>query len=584
MPRRRFRYDRRVRRISLAVIMVSGIGCAPPQPPSPVPPAPQAAPVAPPPPAPATFCTLRDSDAWVRASIRVQRTYTRVLAVSAAGSPRTVRVRAFDPDARAPAGPVMDLPVARTFTTLQAAADAARGGDLVAVLPGRYDGFVVDDRPGAGDERYVHFKAVGAVTIDAPARTDRDRWMIYVRAAHHVILEGFELAGADQPGNMRGEGPWAGIMLDGDFGRSGKLTHHIVIAGNYAHHHRSWGLHSTDTRTVLVQDNVFAASAREHGAYVSDGSDDYVIRRNIFFGSFASGLQVNLDPESSLHEVLRHPAFAGYPRGEGHAWAEGVIARADAIFGANNYPDGRGINFIVEENVINDNGLRGGGALNLAGLSESLIQNNLIYGNHAHGIAQWDNANPYDQELEDPGPRVAGEVTGPASLPAFGCHANVVRNNTVIMANRGRAALQAVHGSWGSVVYNNVLINDEPDSVEVSNTGIYRLDFGPNVVNTVSLTRGAPALSALAVALPDPARSVMGITRRRFAGEVERSGDAPWIVLEGHGWRLNPARPDFHPRAGSAMLAGKADPAQLPARDVEGAPRRTADIGAYSAR
>lgn len=539
------------------------------------------------PPAPAAFCTLRDSDAWVAASIRVQRTYPRVLAISAGEAPRTVRVRPFDPNARAASGPEMVLPVARTFATLQAAADAARGGDLVAVMPGRYAGFYVDERPDTGDGRYVHFKALGApgdVVIDAPAKADGDRWMVLVRAAHHVILEGFALAGTGRPGVMDGRGAWAGIMLDGDFGRSGKLTHHVVVAGNYAHHHERWGLHATDTRTVLIQDNVFAASAQEHSAYVSDGSDDYVIRRNVFFGSYGSGLQCNLDPESSIDEILKHPAFRGYPRGRSHAWAEGVIARADAIFGRRNYPDGRGVNFIIEENVINANGKRGGGALNLAGLSESLIQNNLVYGNFAHGIAQWDNDNPYDRELERPGPRTPGEVIGPASLPAWGCQANVVRNNTVLMANRDRAALQAVHGSWGTVVYNNVLINDEPSSVEVSNTSIYRLDFGPNVVNTIALTRGAAALGPLAIALPDAVRTTIGVTRARFAAEVVRYGEEPWLVLAGRWWRLNPDRPDFHPRAGAPLLAGRAALIQLPTRDLEGGFRRSADIGAYSAR
>ena len=31
-----------------------------------------------------------------------------------------------------------------------------------------------------------------------------------------------------------------------------------------------------------MEDNLFALSAQEHSAYVSDGSDDYVIRRNVF--------------------------------------------------------------------------------------------------------------------------------------------------------------------------------------------------------------------------------------------------------------------------------------------------------------
>src|SRR5262249_23527318 len=159
-----------------------------------------------------------------------------------------------------------------------------------------------------------------------------------------------EIAGTGHPGTL-GLGPWAGIMLDGDFGRSGKLTHHVAVIENFSHNHQTWGLHSTDTHTVLLQDNLFALSAREHSAYVSDGSDDYVIRRNVFFGSHASGLQVNLDPESSLEEVMKHPAFRDHPRSDGtRAWALGLLREATLRFGENGFPDGRGVNFIIEEN------------------------------------------------------------------------------------------------------------------------------------------------------------------------------------------------------------------------------------------
>jgi hypothetical protein len=525
------------------------------------------------------FCRTHDSDAWIAASLRVQRTYTRVLAVAAEGAaPRTVRVRPLALDARAPLPAQVELPVTAAFPTLQAASDAARGGDLVVVLPGRYEGFTVDDRPLAGDERYVHFQALGHVVIDAPTPRDGARWMIYVRAAHHVILEGFELQGRGAPGVEDSPGPWAGIMLDGDFGFSGRLTHHVIVAGNRSHHHRMWGLHATDTRTVLLQDNVFAASAREHGAYVSDGSDDYVIRRNVFFGNHASGLQVNLDPEASLEELRKHAALRGHPAGEGRAWALGLLREADRIYGPRSYPDGRGERFLIEDNVMNENGAAGGGALNLAGMSDSLIQNNLLYGNRAHGIAQWDNQNPYDRELAEPGPRAAAEVTGPEALPTWGCQRNVVRNNTVIMAAPRRAAFQAVRGSWGSVLANNVFINDEPASVEVSSSAVYRMEFGPNVVRDVALTDGAEALLGLARARPD--RLVTGVTRARFAAEVRRYGEEPWLLPD---LRPNPARPDFHPRRGSPLLHGTGDPAQLPPRDLDGAPRAGADMGALRA-
>src|SRR6185312_697335 len=124
-----------------------------------------------------------------------------------------------------------------------------------------------------------------------------------------------------------------------------------------------------------------------------------------FFGSHAGGLQVNLDPESSLDEVLKHPALSRFPKASStRAWAEGLLAEATRLFGENGFPDGRGVNFIIEENVIQGNGRRGGGALNLAGLQDSLVQNNLIYGNFAHGIAEWDNDNPFDHAAATDGP------------------------------------------------------------------------------------------------------------------------------------------------------------------------------------
>ncbi len=103
-----------------------------------------------------------------------------------------------------------------------------------------------------------------------------------------------------------------------------------------------------------------------------------MVRRNVFFGNNAGGFQANLDPEASLEEVMKHPSFRSYPPMEPtRAWAAGLMKLATDRFGENGFPDGRGVNFIIEQNVMNGNGRIGGGAINLAGLSDSLIQNNL---------------------------------------------------------------------------------------------------------------------------------------------------------------------------------------------------------------
>ncbi len=540
-----------------------------------------------PPPASPVFHRTQDSDEWVAASFQVQGTPTRVLVVDNSGArpPDRVDVRGLDLNAREPRPSLGEtLPVAGAFVTLQEAADASRGGDLVAVMPGHYAGFVLGEKDDAGDGRYVHFQAQGnpgEVVIDQPGR-DPD-WMVLFQAAHHAILEGFNIAGRTGPGSPP-EGPRAGIMIDGDFGRSGRLAHHIALVGNFSHNHRKWGFHSTDTHTVLIQDNLFAFSAEEHSGYASDGSDDYVIRRNVFFGSRAGGLQCNIDSVSSFHEVLKHAAFRDFaPEQPTRAWALALVDRATGLFGAHGFPDGWGVNFIIEDNVMNGNGRGGGGSLNLAALSDSLIQNNLIYGNSNHGIAQWDDANPYDAAYVEPGPRTPEDVKGPESLPLWGCHRNLIRNNTVLMANPERAALQFRNGSWGGRARNNLLINDGGASIEVFATSVYRLDSGFNVAGDVSYGGMPEGLKALAVSLDESSRSVVGLRRAAVTAQVERDGDEPWVVVEGGWWRLNPARPDFRPRVGAPLLAGRGDPAELPARDLTGFPRSTADIGAFAA-
>jgi hypothetical protein len=540
-------------------------------------------------PASPIFFKTQNSDEWVNQTIHIQRRYSRVLVVDASGrSTGRVSMPPLNLNSRATSEtePARQYLVHAVFKTIQEAADEARGGDLIAVMPGTYAGFVIGDKRDAGDWHYIHFKAMGLpgeVTINRASPRDPD-WMVLLQAAHHVIVQGFNIAGSNRPG-LEPQGPRAGIMMDGDFGRSGKMAHHLVILGNFSHNHRKWGFHSTDTHTVLIQDNLFAFSALEHSGYASDGSDNYVIRRNIFFGSRASGLQCNLDSVSSFHELLKHPALHDYRKEEPtRAWAVGLVRLATAKFGENNFPDGRGINFIIEDNVVNENGKGGAGSFNLAGLQDSLIQNNLIYGNYNHGIAQWDDANPYDEAYVEPGPTSPDQVKGPNDLPLWGCHGNLIRNNTVLMSNPGRAAMQCRNGSWGSKLRNNIFINDQPSSIEIFNTSIWRLDASFNVANGVSYTGMPAALKSLAIALPEGARTVTGITQERVAREFVGASHEPWVIIEGNWWRLNPKRPDFHPRAGSKLLANWGDARELPLHDLAGDRRRGPSIGAYAAR
>jgi hypothetical protein len=426
------------------------------------------------------------------------------------------------------------------------------------------------------DGAYIVVQALGApgeVVIDRASAIDAS-WMIFIKAGHHLVIDGFAIQGRGD-----GKGPRAGIMLDGEFRSSTSLAHHVVVQNVWADGHRKWGIHAVDSRSVLVQDSFFTRSFEEHGVYVSDGSDDWVLRRNVFFSNNAGGLQINVDPLASFDEVKEHPAFATHPRWEGsRAWAEGVLRKGNELFGEHAWPDGRGFNFLVERNVMNENGRIGGAAINLAAVSESLFQNNLVYGNKAGGIALWDNANPFDEATVESWPKTPDEAKGD-KIPLFGCRDLRIRNNTVIMDGR-RAALQCRNGSTGCTILGNLAINATGPSLEVFGNSVPGLDVRANVLGRIEYTDSTPALLTLAKTLPE-AKSRTRVDYQATLSELTAPSTVPWLRLDGPWPAPAPGRPDFRPKAGSS-LASAGDASSQPPADLEGKARRGAAVGALA--
>lgn len=553
------------------------------------------------------FVRTHESDAWVRETFHVQQRYGRVLLVSQSPNPPpTLFVPPLDLNARpgAPSGQPIEYRVDQVFTSIDIAAGEARGGDLVAVMPGTYNEAVeVTPRPGAGDDHYVHFKAMGSpgdVIIRHEPPAGKSWRCDFVVSGSYTIIQGFNLSGGSTPGGGH-DGTTAGVLLYSPFAETGRLVHHVAVLENYAHHQRMWGFHSVQSHTVLLQDNCFAHSVVQHGAYVSNGSDNYVIRRNVFFGNEGSGLQCNLDPDSCFQIFLGHPDMAAFgPYRHAHDDVARQLAAATAHFGTNNFPDGCGVNYIIEDNVANGNGREGGAAYNLAGLQDSLIQNNLAYANFGHGMACYNSAAAdLDVAAAIPGPSRPDQATN--NLAWFGSHSNLIRNNTVLMRNACRPdcfVLGLINGSYGNRLRNNIAINAGGDSILVTSASLYRSDSGYNVAASVTYashyvfgtgsklppTPLPKGLKRVALNVDETCHTVTGVTLQGMASEFVRGGEEPWIGEEGHWWKLNPGRPDFHPRAGSQLLAGRGDTTELPPTDNEGARRDNADIGAFVAR
>jgi hypothetical protein len=311
----------------------------------------------------------------------------------------------------------------------------------------------------------------------------------------------------------------------------------------------------------------------EHGAYISGSGDHVVIRRNVFQGNEAAGLQVNADPQTATEEAFWWIANAtGDTCGisEDDVWSTEWEA-VKACYDSQGLPDlgdafedGVSEDLIIEQNVINGNGAAGGAGINLASVRHSTVRNNLIYGNDAAAIACWDDAYSEDKEL-------------PSSN--FGCQNVRIVNNTMVDVTGGRGSLIIVRDAHDMTVINNIIIRDRFDAYEVAERSGTGLRSGANAYSALSI-EDSPGTVLLDT---DPTSgSVTGFSVPDGLANFIAPGFAPWVLLDGPWPVPNPDRPDYHLRPDSAWVV-MAHPDYSPSLDLNGDLRTRTEIGALAA-
>ena len=284
------------------------------------------------------------------------------------------------------------------FATLQYAADLVSAGDSVLVLEGNYVGF--DIRTNGAQNSPIVFKAIESnVVIDESNSVTPDG--INIENTSWIIIDGFEVM--DQPR--------AGIRA--------VVSDFITIKNNYCHNNFRWGIFTGFTDDLTLENNTCSYSEDEHGIYVSNSSDRPIIRNNHSFNNNGCGIHMNGDISMG---------------------GDGIISDA-----------------IVEGNIIHDNGYGGGSAINMDGVQDSEIFNNLIYNNHATGIAMY---------------QIDG---GDASKN------NKIYNNTIIQPSDGRWNVLITDGSTENTLYNNILISHHSFrgsiSIDAASTNGFTSDY-----------------------------------------------------------------------------------------------------------
>jgi len=269
------------------------------------------------------------------------------------------------------------LTASTAFATLEYASNIVAAGDSVLVLSGSYTGF--DIRTSGTSTQPIVFKAVSNnVTINVHNSVTNDG--INIEDADWIEVYGFNVINQ----------PRAGIRI--------VLSDFVKIKNNTCSNNFKWGIFTGFTNDIIIENNSCSYSEDEHGIYVSNSSDRPTIINNHTF--FNNGCGIHMNGDLSMGD-------------------DGIISNA-----------------IVAGNIIHDNGVGGGSAINMDCVQDSKIFNNLLYNNHATGIAMY-------------------QIDG-----AEGSKNNKVFNNTIVHPTDGRWAVLIVNGSTGNTVYNNILINN----------------------------------------------------------------------------------------------------------------------------
>lgn len=264
------------------------------------------------------------------------------------------------------------------WATIQHAAGQVTPGDTVVIHPGVYAGGITVDTSGTAGAP-ITFRGSGPGVVIEGSGGEQDAF--YLTGADYVVVEGVTIRHADR----------AGLRIS--------LSDHVTVRDSTFADNGKWGLFTDFGDHTLVENVDSYGAVEEHGIYISNSSDYPTIRGSRLHHNHANGLHMNGDLSQG---------------------GDGVIS-----FG------------LVEGNVIYENGLGGGSGINMDGVTDTLVRNNLLYANHASGVSVY---------------RIDG---------GSGSKDNRLLNNTILMPPDGRWAINIPDAEdTGNQVYNNIVYSD----------------------------------------------------------------------------------------------------------------------------
>ncbi|MDP6526170.1 MAG: right-handed parallel beta-helix repeat-containing protein [Kiritimatiellia bacterium] len=280
------------------------------------------------------------------------------------------------------------LSKSNAWATIQHAVDNITTGDTVIVTQGTYAGFRVHVTATEADPIVVRADHGASVLLNTIGTQNVHNCIIDIATktgstVAYWTIEGFEVVNS----------PRHGI---GIFGLSYAPIHHITIRSNVVHDSTYTGIFTGFSDDMLIEKNRSYLNG-EHGIYCSNSGDRPVVRYNRCSTNISSGIQFNGDLSNG---------------------GDGIIS------------DG-----LIDSNVLDANG--GGAGINLDGADGADVVNNLIFNEHATGIALF-------------------QING-----AIATRNVRVLHNTILTADDGRWAIDIADATAVSnTVMNNILYTD----------------------------------------------------------------------------------------------------------------------------
>lgn len=383
---------------------------------------------------------------------------------------------------------------ARPAREVQELAASLKSGDTVHLAPGTYQAFLLKDVQGSAEFPILLCAKGGPARIEGSLRDDARGMRVRLDECKHLTLQGLEIEASDR------------LALQ-------------IINGSH----------------ITLRDSAFRHGAKALLSAV--GCDDLKIERcefsDVHSASGACSLEDCQRPFIVDSRFFRNPGAALQLAGGDEPGMRGAIRGAR-----------------IERNILAENGRSGGAALNLDGIHEALVRNNLLYANRASGIAVYRDGSRH-------GPR---EVR--------------VLNNTVVSAPGGRYALRLADLEGPVFLRNNLLVGGN-DSIPA--LGLLREADLKHIDSDANLFAG-PRL----VAIDDiePAAWTLEEWQRKGHDARSRSADPGTLFLNApaHDYRLAPQSPARD--AGDDALITTND------SDLDGRPRKQGDrvdLGCYEA-